>query len=299
MTTATTSSRTAPPPAQTATAAPAATEDRNGVGGFLTRHRFGLRRLHSLTGVIFGGYVVVHLIVNATLLQSTIPFLFGVEGDVYQNQVDRIHDVPFLVAVEWLAIYLPLLFHALYGIAVAVSGRPNADRYSYHKNWAYTAQRVTSIILLFFIAFHVLSMKGVFGGAFGERLTFSPAYFATQTTINHMHAAWWVGWVVYPIGILAATFHLANGFWTAGITWGLTITRQAQRLWGFVCVGLFLFTTACAFGTLAATLAADPVDSAVIRAAQEKYRDPAAGAPLSPSAAILEAAEELKDNTGE
>src|SRR3712207_9086376 len=40
---------------------------------------------------------------------------------------------------------------------------------------------------------------------------------ATQSTVNHMKAAWWIGYVVYPIGILASCYHLANGFWTAAI----------------------------------------------------------------------------------
>ena len=73
-------------------------------------------------------------------------------------------------------------------------------------------------------------MKGVFGGEFGRQLTFDPVDKATQTTINHMHAGG-VGYWLYPIGILAATFHLANGFWTAGITWGLTVSAGAQRRW--------------------------------------------------------------------
>jgi succinate dehydrogenase / fumarate reductase cytochrome b subunit len=235
-------------------------DSSNGLSGFLHKHRFGLRRLHSLMGVIFGGYIVVHLLVNATLLQANFPALFGgdkVPSDVYQSQVDKIHDLPFLVAIEWTAILIPLLFHAGYGILVAISGRQNVTSYGYPKNWAYTLQRASSWVLLLFIAFHVLTMKGVIGGDFGDRVTFIPGL-ATQTTVNHMHAAWWVGWVIYPIGILAATFHLSNGFWTAGITWGLTITAQAQRLWGFACVGLFAFTTLCGFGSLAATLAAEP-----------------------------------------
>ncbi len=232
---------------------------RAGVANFLNKHRFALRRLHSLSGIVFGGYIVVHLLINATLLQATFPVAFGsslAANDVYQNQVDRIHDTPFLVAVEWFAIFLPIIFHGVYGTLVAFAGRPNVSSYGYGKNWAYTAQRATSFILLAFIAFHVLTMKGAIGGDFGDRVTFDPHY-ATQTTINHMQAAWWVGYLIYPLGIIAATFHLANGFWTAGITWGLTITAASQRLWGLACIGLFAFTTFCGLGTLFATLAAE------------------------------------------
>src|SRR5512146_2152510 len=68
------------------------------VGG---RHHFLLRRLHSLTGVIFGGYLVVHLIVNATIAQL----------GSYQVQVNKIHDLPMLWAVEWIFIFIPILYH--------------------------------------------------------------------------------------------------------------------------------------------------------------------------------------------
>jgi len=125
-------------------------------------------------------------------------------------------------------------------------------------------------ILLFFIAFHYLSMKGAFGGSFGQMLTFvpvdapaTPYSEATQSAVNHFHAAWWLGWLVYPLGILAATFHTANGFWAAGVTWGLTISARAQRLWMFACVGLFLFLSACGFTALAAALAAEPTDGPI------------------------------------
>ena len=286
--------------ATTSTTSSTSDADRNGIGTFLHAHRFALRRLHSLAGIVFGGYIVVHLLINATLLQGLFPVLFGAEldlakgNDVYQVQVDRIHDTPFLVAVEWSVIFLPLIFHAVYGTLVAFSGKLNVDRYGYGKNWAYTAQRVTSIILLAFIAFHVLTMKGVFGGELGTRLTFDPDV-ATQSTINHMQAAWWVGYVIYPIGILSATFHLANGFWTAGITWGLTITAASQRLWGFACVGLFLFTTFCGLGSLFATLAAEADFSKPMMDAQE-VREPEAGDPGSPTDLIRGATEAAGGN---
>lgn len=229
------------------------TAGENALSGFLNRHQFALRRVHSLSGLVFGAYVVVHLLVNATLIEG---LRYG-SHDIYQGQVDTIHSLPFLMVVEWAFILLPIIFHALYGIVIMVGGRANVTNYGYGKNWAYLLQRISAVILIFFIAFHYLSMKGAFGGELGAALTFVPAQ-ATQTTINHMHAAWWVGWVIYPVGILSATFHLANGFWTAGVTWGVTITAKSQKLWGYACVGLFLFTFACGMTSLAAALASEP-----------------------------------------
>jgi succinate dehydrogenase / fumarate reductase cytochrome b subunit len=236
---------------------------------------FLLRRLHSLTGVIFSGYVIVHLLINFTLVQGTQP-------DVFQMQVDKIHSLPFLVAIEWGAIYLPIIFHTVYGIYKSVSARPNNADYGYTKNWFYLFQRISAMILVFFILFHVLTMKGVFGGDFGRALTFVPVDHATQSTINHFNAAWWVTYLIYPIGILAGTFHLANGLWTAAITWGLTISAHAQRRWGFVCAGIFVFTTFAGFASLvkAASGTFQPIPE------QVEYVDPNKSALPSPSDVI-------------
>jgi succinate dehydrogenase / fumarate reductase cytochrome b subunit len=214
------------------------------------RHHFLLRRLHSLTGILFGGYIIIHLLVNATLAEGS-----RTQGEptVFQQQVDKIHSLPFLLFVEWVFIYLPIIYHTIYGIWITLTGQPNVDRYAYAKNWAYVGQRISAIILAAFILFHVLSMKGFLGSA----LAFNPSQ-ATQSAVNHFHAHWWIGYVIYPIGILAATYHLANGFWTAAITWGLTISAKAQQRWGMVCAGIFVLTFVCATTALVAALHQSP-----------------------------------------
>ena len=83
---------------------------------------FLIRRLHSLTGIVFGGYLVVHLLINATIARG---------GTEYQVQVDKIHSLPFLPLIEWTFIYLPILFHTVYGAWIIVTGQPNVQRYPY------------------------------------------------------------------------------------------------------------------------------------------------------------------------
>jgi succinate dehydrogenase / fumarate reductase cytochrome b subunit len=211
---------------------------------------FLLRRLHSLTGILFGGYVVVHLLINATLIEGT---RYDSQPTVYQLQVDKIHSLPFLKAISLFAIILPIVYHTIWGVYVMINGRPNVGHYGYAKNWLYTLQRLSAVILIAFIAFHVLAFKGYLNWMLGPDVHFTPGA-ATQSAINHMKSAWWIGWVVYPIGIVSATFHLANGFWAAGIAWGLTVSATAQKRWGIVCTGLFFFTAICGFLALFSTL---------------------------------------------
>ena len=48
--------------------------------------------------------------------------------------------------------------------------------------------------------------------------------------------------ILYTIGILSCVFHLANGIWTMGITWGLWVSPQGQKRanWVAIAVGVGL-----------------------------------------------------------
>ena len=210
------------------------------------RYHFLLRRLHSLTGIVFGGYLVVHLLVNATIAQG---------GNVYQAQVDKIHDLPFLPVIEWSFIYLPILYHTVYGVWITLTGQPNVGRYPYEKNWFYVLQRASAVVIVFFMLFHVFALKY---GLFGTNLAFNPHRGALRTVAQHMDSHWWITWLVYPLGIVASCYHLANGFWTAAITWGLTISAGSQRRWGFACAGLFVLTFVAGMIALGAAARLDP-----------------------------------------
>jgi succinate dehydrogenase / fumarate reductase cytochrome b subunit len=208
---------------------------------------FLLRRLHSLTGLVFGGYLIVHLLINATIAQG---------GNVYQLQVDKIHGLPFLPAIEWGFIFLPIIFHTAYGIWITVTGQWNVQNYPYSKNIYYMLQRLSAIIIVLFMLFHVLALKY---GAFGENYAFDP-HAALKTVAVHFHEHPFLVWVLYPIGILASCYHLANGFWTAAITWGLTVSAAAQKRWGMVCAGLFVVIFLAGMIALVASAGLDPAN---------------------------------------
>jgi succinate dehydrogenase / fumarate reductase cytochrome b subunit len=204
------------------------------------RNHFLLRRLHSLTGLVFGGYLVVHLLINATIAQ------FSTAHDVYQLQVDKIHSLPLLLGIEWAFIYLPIIYHTVYGFWITFTGQPNPTHYPYAKNWFYTLQRISAIVIVLFIIFHVFSLKM---GWFGASLTFDPLR-ASASVHQHMGVNPFITWFVYPVGIIASCYHLANGFWTAAITWGLTISAGAQRRFGYACSGLFVILMIFGFTAL-------------------------------------------------
>ena len=193
--------------------------------------------------------MVVHLLTNASVLAG---------APTFQKNVDTIHSLgPVLPLVEWTFIFLPIIFHTLYGLWITATGQVNIDKYRYTKNIFYTLQRVSAIIIIFFMVFHVFGMKGLFGTNFGRALVFEPLD-ATASTARHVNAAFWVWGFIYPVGVLASCYHLANGFWSAAITWGLTVSKKSQQRFGIVCTFIFLFTLACGMTALVALVRMGP-----------------------------------------
>ena len=197
---------------------------------FVARHQFLIYRLFSLAGIVpIGGYVVIHLLTNATILDGPA---------TYQAQVDRIHELGIILPlVEWTFIFIPLLFHALVGWLIISGAVPNVSSYPYASNVRYTLQRVTGMIATVFILVHVIHMhqllgapfKGLGGGQFDHEHASSTAAQAIQPL--------WIQ-ILYVVGVLSAVYHLANGLWTFGITWGLWAGQVAQRRASYV-AGVF------------------------------------------------------------
>lgn len=208
---------------------------------FLAKHEFVIRRLHSLSGLVpVGAFMTVHLLTNSSVLASPQKF---------QQLVYKIHDLgPILPLVEWVFIFIPLIFHAVLGVAIVRGGLPNTSSYSYSSNIRYTLQRATGMIAFVFIFWHVFHMHGWFHAdgwlAFAKELggaKFSP-YDAPSSAAEAMQAFGPLIPILYATGVLACVFHLANGIWTMGITWGLWVSPAAQKRanWVSLAVGIGL-----------------------------------------------------------
>ena len=111
-------------------------EGRDARAVFWSGNEFLLRRLHSLSGIVpVGAYMVVHLLTNASVLDGPATF---------QRRVYAIHSLgAVLPLVEWTFIFLPLLYHAIYGVLIVRGALPNSSTYSYTNNVRYTLQRAT------------------------------------------------------------------------------------------------------------------------------------------------------------
>jgi succinate dehydrogenase / fumarate reductase cytochrome b subunit len=236
-----------------------------GSSSFWGRHEFLIRRLHSLTGLVpVGAYMVVHLLTNATVLDSPNKF---------QQQVYLIHSLgAVLPVVEWTFIFLPIIFHGVVGLFITAEMLPNNAAYNYTSNFRYTMQRVTGLIAFAFIAWHVFHMHGWIHAEWWRERVLGPlggGYFypynaasSARQALNNPLAV-----VLYGVGVLACVYHLANGIWTAGITWGVWTTPQAMRR---AVVGCAVFGVVLAAVSMGALVGMATMDVSRAKEAEER-----------------------------
>jgi len=195
---------------------------------------FILRKLHQLSGIMpLGIFLLEHFYTNSKALTGSADF---------NNAVKDLQSIPYILFVEIGGIFIPLIYHAVYGLVITVEARPNNLHYPYARNWFYTIQRVTGIILFFFITFHVLNFRfGLIPGLNTLSVARNPGQ-SFEIVSREFHNAWI--FVVYVIGITATVWHLANGIWLFLVDWGITIGERAQRLTGYACIAFGVFLLA-------------------------------------------------------
>lgn len=196
------------------------------------------RRLHSLSGIFpVGAFLVEHFVSNA----------FAANGpQAYTDQVKFLTGIPFLVWVEVLFIYIPILYHGLYGFYVWYRGQTNVDEYPLFGNWGYLIQRWTGIIAFFFIVWHSLTLRWM-----GEHLVTNPG-----ASFGKVQAQVLQPWALafYVVGILCSVVHFSRGIWLFAAKWGIVTGAKARRTFGFACTGLCVLLLAVGYASLFAFL---------------------------------------------
>jgi succinate dehydrogenase / fumarate reductase cytochrome b subunit len=209
------------------TARPASpTEVRGGVAPLRAGqgYSFFLRRLHSLSGIVpIGAFLVEHFVSNA----------FATRGPAaYAKQVEFLSSFPFVVGLELFGIWLPILYHALYGFYIWYRGESNVAEYPWAGNWMYNAQRWTGAIAFFYMVWHTWHLRFT-----GIHLLSHP-----DAAFGKVQAEFQNPWAVafYAVGIVCASWHFAYGIWLFAAKWGITVGDKARRRFGYVCLAIGL-----------------------------------------------------------
>ena len=195
---------------------------------------FIARKLHQITGIVpLGIYFLVQMYTNSTVMSGE---------KVFEDHVTDIHHLPYLLFVEIFGIFLPLLFHSIYGIMISTEARNNGLSYGYARNWFYIFQRVTGIFLFFFLTFHILNLR--FGMIPGLNTT--PVAGNATLAFDIVSREFSIPWVMilYILGITATAWHLAYGIFLFAVDWGILIGEKAQKYALYGSVGLAIFLSA-------------------------------------------------------
>jgi succinate dehydrogenase / fumarate reductase cytochrome b subunit len=183
-------------------------------------YTFLLRKLHQVTGIVpLGMFYFVHLWTNSAALNGP---------RIYNEHVQDIHNFPYLIFIEIFGIFVPLVFHSVYGILISAEAKPNVLSYGYGRNWFYIFQRATGIFLFFFLLFHILNFR--FGLVPGLNLV--PVAGNADKAFSIVAGEFQIPWVVviYILGLVATGWHLAYGLFLFAVDWGIVIGEKAQKI---------------------------------------------------------------------
>jgi succinate dehydrogenase / fumarate reductase, cytochrome b subunit len=185
---------------------------------------FVLRRLHSLTGIIpVGAFLFEHILIsNSTAISGP---------DAYARQVSFLGNLPLVFFLELLFIWIPILYHGLYGFYIWYRGDGNTTEYPWTGNWMYTMQRWTGGIAFIYIVWHTYTMRFT-GTDLHENAAASFGKVAAE-----VHNPWLMAF--YVIGLITASWHLAYGIWLFCAKWGIVVGEKAQKRLLNVCVLFF------------------------------------------------------------
>jgi succinate dehydrogenase / fumarate reductase cytochrome b subunit len=196
------------------------------------------RRIHSLSGIIpVGLFLIEHFVSNA----------FATKGPAaYTKQVELLTGFPFVVGLEFFGIWLPILYHSLYGFYIWYRGDSNPVDYPWLGNWMYTAQRWTGAIAFVYMGWHTWHLR--FSGI---HLLIHPASAYGKVQLE-FQSPWAVAF--YAVGIVCASWHFAYGLWLFAAKWGITSGDRARRRFGYVCFAIGLLFVVVGAATMRAFL---------------------------------------------
>jgi succinate dehydrogenase / fumarate reductase cytochrome b subunit len=185
------------------------------------------RRLHSLLGIVpIGAFLLEHLLSNFEALKGPV---------AYAEQVKFLNSLPLVRVLEWTFIFIPILYHGIYGVYIWLRGKSNVVYYPFAGNWLYVAQRWTGLIAFAYIFQHVLRQRFM-----GVSLPENPG--ASFAKVQH-ELANPIMLAVYIIAMIAICWHFAYGIWLFAAKWGITPGEKARSRFGWVCLAFGVVLT--------------------------------------------------------
>jgi len=175
-------------------------------------------KVHSLTGIIpVGFYMVQHLTLNSFALAG--PTKFNAVIGFFEGMPKH-----FLFGLKYGLIWIPLFFHAIYGLFIVNRMSPYTAPAAkkYRENSYYLWQRWSGIFIFLFLVYH-MATTSVANSISGAETTIHYQNWAAKLSALNYGVL-----VFYILGVAASAYHLSYGIWNFCIRWGITISEAAQ-----------------------------------------------------------------------
>ena len=196
------------------------------------------RRIHSLTGIFpVGLFLVYHLYLQLYLHSG---------AEAYNGIVNDFYDSPLAIWVLIFVVYIPLFFHAFFGIRLIFESKVQPS-YTYFSHLLYWLQRISGVGVLLFTVAHVWNAQlGPWvAGTWGTHFEHLSSGFADPESGLITKS-------VYLLGTIGAVFHFSNGINTFCMTWGIALTPKSQLRVRILSILLFIILAVSALYALSA-----------------------------------------------
>jgi succinate dehydrogenase / fumarate reductase cytochrome b subunit len=197
------------------------------------RSGFESSRLGSLLAFLpLGVWTVNHLWNNLAAFDGAA---------AWQHSVTE-YPHPLAQVATTIVVMLPLVWHAVWGIKRLRTSKVNLGQYSYFANLKYVVQRLSALGLLLFLGAHVwlafLHPHLVEGHA--------EPFSVIASEMRHNAPTL----PVYALGVLAVSYHFANGLSSLAMGWGVVSTRGALKRLDVLVWAVFLLMLAMGWGSI-------------------------------------------------
>lgn len=184
----------------------------------LYRSSIGKKALMAITGVVWIGYVIMHMYGNLKVFQGPEHFREYAEGlrnlgapifgHLHLLMVARVILVASLVLHVWAAL-------SLYLLARAARPASYASRKVVQANYPSLTMRYGGVLILLFVVFHLMQLTWGVPGVSRDFILGDPYHNVIRTFQS------WPVVVVYLLALVALGFHLFHGTWSMFQTLGL------------------------------------------------------------------------------
>ena len=183
-----------------------------------SRGAFIRARLGSFLAVFpLGVWTLIHLWNNLAAWKG---------AEAWQTAVTE-YPHPLSQFITAVLVLLPLLLHTIWGIGRLWTANPNNHRYTNFANLKFLLQRVSAVGLLLFIGAHLyLAMLQPRLGIGEPAEHGHPEEFRHIAEQMHHHRP---TTLVYLLGTLAVSYHLAHGVHTFCMGWGVVSSQRALK----------------------------------------------------------------------